>query len=427
MTTPALSLSSTPALHEQYADADADADVPMPAATAAASKPRAKAAKQDPQRTALMTEYYNNVTQRPSSVAYDDLLKTIHDLPGEWNATYKLSSLKSWFTQRRSRLGKLAAAAPHVPLDPRWPTLTRDNVVGLECLYNTPSHTTVTYQDWIESASFENAEQRDTRKWIAKRAQDDPKNTSEAIKDWIDETWQLYPPQAAPPSLHIDTQQRRTSYAANRLPTPSYTTSPEPPPFSALSSASASSSGPMRSASTIIRFQPYPNSNPNSYRPPTPQSRAPSLALKSEPARSPLSIVTTLPAPAFSPSFASTSASASAPVYPSSAASSSSTPIPYLTPSPSVSLPPSATLQTHPLPPLSPPPPPSPPAEPPFGLRMLRAIKAELDSGVDHPSLAEVPTNWPEFQALYGDWEPSINLVLHTLRNLKWEPPTPKG
>ncbi|KAJ6593262.1 hypothetical protein B0H19DRAFT_15919 [Mycena capillaripes] len=316
-------------------------------------KPKQSRLRQDRARSKLIADYFNNVTRNPTTTQYNDLLDQIHNLPGKWNAEYRLQMLRNWFGKERAKSNnpkpKRSPKPAPDPVNPLYPSLTTEVRTLLRFhfdLTDRDKHKVQTYEHWVTSASFEeyNSDQQDLRKWIAEAAREARFDTEDnELHEWIDV--QLAPKRVP---LRIDTQTTGAIYGSS-LPTPSDTTSPEPQPLPVSASGLVPASGPRRSASISaeVRFHPYSYSYSYPY-PPTPSSsRAQSIALKSESANSPLVYThSTLPpvSAASSPSsFASTSSSA--PPF-SAASSTSSFSAPY-TPSPSVSAPPSATVATH--------------------------------------------------------------------------------
>ncbi|KAJ7721529.1 hypothetical protein B0H16DRAFT_1699652 [Mycena metata] len=353
-----------------------------------------------------LKEYYKT-TQRPTKEQFQELFDKINALPGEAGLN-TLHSINGWFKRRHCAEKKAASTKPapqEPPPNPRWPSLTDKDIVDLNaCWKHAEPHLRAgLYQSWINSASWEGADKVDIEQWIHDR---------EAQENNLPLPPLLRPP--PPPPLRIDTAAASSSsayaYAHQSLPTPSDTTSPEP---FFPESASSASAGPSSSVSTgragstsaypgAVRYHPYP-------RLPTPaSSRAASLALKSEPASSPVAFMhVTLPP-------ASTSTSTSAMSAASSSSSMASTAFPFFSNM-------SSNNSSFATAPPTPPPPPTPPS---FGTRALQSIKRSLDDARANPALeAPVPTNYAELDAMLEPHILTMARVLANLKGINWDIP----
>ncbi|KAJ7198520.1 hypothetical protein GGX14DRAFT_469569 [Mycena pura] len=97
----------------------------------------------------------------------------------------------------------------------------------------------------------------------------------------------------------------------------------------------------------------------------------------------------------------------------------------YLPPTPTSSRAPSLVLKSEPaaspvtpfssLPPL--------PIPPSIGLRILEAVKREMDEDKLFPGPeSHLPHNYAEFEAMFQPWEDKIHLVLKNLQDIHWHP-----
>ncbi|KAJ7033360.1 hypothetical protein C8F04DRAFT_1396006 [Mycena alexandri] len=338
---------------------------------------------------------YHQTTERPTKEQLDELYAKVNALPNEAGQN-TLQSLKKWFYRRnREQLKKAASTGEEPPPNPRCPSLTQNDIEELSACWKhaKPELRPGLYQSWIESASWERADKVDLAQWIDDRA---------ALENNLP-----LPPlrrPLAPPPLRIDTTAASSSpaYAHKSLPTPSDTTSPEPFFPESASSASASTGRAGSSSAypyprgTNVRYHPYP-------RLPTPaSSRAASLALKSEPALSPV-MFTHVGLPPVS---------ASAMSAPFSIASTASA---YFS---NISAKNSSFVAT----PATPPP---PPTSVPFGTRALQSVRRFLEEQRVNPGPEPpVPTNHVEFIAAMAPYGQLMEGLIVELQSINWDIPT---
>ncbi|KAJ7658540.1 hypothetical protein B0H17DRAFT_346402 [Mycena rosella] len=315
----------------------------------------------------LMKAFYEGVSKSPSTVQCRALLEQIHALPGVGNQVFTLDNLRKWFSRYTKIAAQKRASVPADDRNPAYPSLCPVTQRALRAMYNAaaPEARPRLLESWVRSEFYSemNATQADIRAWLverialeaAERTRADAGVDKDVNMDMdIDTDMDGAPPADA---LRVDTRADAYPYG---MPTPSDTTSPEPP------------------------YQPY------AYHPPTPaastsastsasaSSRAPSLALKSEPALSPA--VPTSPALPYVPTSPVSAPRSVVPLPP--VASTSAVPIQPRRTS-------SAPVLTQSQP--APQPQPEPAPEPSFALRVLEQLKRDMDDEKITPSRNSVP------------------------------------
>ncbi|KAJ7099424.1 hypothetical protein B0H15DRAFT_546353 [Mycena belliarum] len=243
----------------------------------------------------LMKAFYDKVTKNPTPTQCRELLEQIHAIPGKGNETCAEKNVRSWFDRRKWEEKKRAEPSPaeQPQVDRRLAALKM-----LEDAYEfipDPEARRYLQEKWIKSPFFREfgASEDDVRTWLAER---DASNASPSVPP--SSAGSIPPPSSTGlPPLRVNTSLAPSTaadgaYAYSML-TPSDTTSPEPV---------------WRHPVTNLRYHQAPTPTPT---PSASASRAPSLALKSEPAYSPLML--SLPLSAATPAATTTSRPSPAP------------------------------------------------------------------------------------------------------------------
>ncbi|KAJ7496689.1 hypothetical protein FB451DRAFT_200278 [Mycena latifolia] len=463
--------TSNPPQASSFLPTPASASGSAPPATGNTAVTKARTPRVGFDGVKLMLNFFNDVSRTPSLEECTTLLAKINALPGEGNQGFTLHNLQQWFLrQKRPKRPKStptsastpapastsAAAAEDDKRNPAYPSLDKAvlSLLAASWTITSAAERPRLYDTWIRSGFYHNlhATQADIRAWIAEReAQEgsdnvnphsNPNNADPNPNPNLNPNSNSNPnpnptplptpqptpdPNANAPPLHVDTALPVSADApyAYGMPTPSdTTTSPEPqwapaPTWrpSSLSRAASRGASPQL---PHYRYRPY------MYEPPTPptsaasmSSRAPSLALKSEPANSPpISTLASLP-----PLHASTSTSAHAPA-PAYATASPAAPAPASLPPHPQPQPIPMDIDTEPTPP--------PPEEPKdqqqsYGRRILEQLKRDMEEETLHLPVIECPRNYAEFDAAFKPWETKMEDILEYLKNVNREPLPPTG